>query len=522
MKMLQKNYTLTSAEVDRVSEDIALYLTQKKQKKEDIIKTRLNVETVLLHWLEHGFENKEFSVHFVKSFGRMNIRLILSGECCNPTQNDNEEMAEYMSMLQGNLGLTTSYEYNYGKNIYSVKLPMLPVGNNVKILLAIIASLLTWQISFFFPRDVVMAINTNVIDPTFSMLLSLIAAVATFLIFFNVCSAICGMGSLTTLSELGSVLMKRAQLHNVVWLVAGTGVAAVFFGVVDFSGGLTLNTLGDIYKMVLGIVPESILGPFVTGNTLQVLFLAAGSGILLLILGQQINDFINVIHQINLFLMTAINYFCYFVPIMIYLSFTSILLNGGFDSVIDLWKIMAVTYGVGVVAIFGETLWTAWESKFNIKQHFNRVMPVTLLALTTASTSACLPLMTKTLSEEGVADNYRDFALPFSQTIAVMGTVIGFPIAVLGLLSVYNQSISISALIVNMLSYLLLSLTLPPVAGSGISVMTLLILQAGLPKEAVATYITIDLFMDMMETCCAKTSAINNVFACAKKAGKMI
>lgn len=44
---MQKNYTLTEADIDRVSEEVVLYLKEKKQKKEDIIRARLNLETVL-------------------------------------------------------------------------------------------------------------------------------------------------------------------------------------------------------------------------------------------------------------------------------------------------------------------------------------------------------------------------------------------------------------------------------------------------------------------------------------------
>lgn len=517
-----KSYFLTTENIDVISEEVFNFLRKQKQTKEDTIRARLSVETALLQWLEHGNEGKTVAVDCRKRFRRPVIRLVLEGPKCDPGQLDEQDdVLEFVSTLQGNLGLSVSYEYKQGQNVYDVKLPMPAMGGTGKMAMAIVASLVTWQLMQFAPANVVEGVCKNVIDPTFSMIVGLIAAVATLLIFFNVCSAICGMGNLATLSELGGGLMKRAQLHNVVWLVVGTVVAALVFGVVDFSGGLTLSMLGDIYKMALGVVPGNVLGPFVTGNTLQVLFLATGTGILLLILGQQVDELIGVIQQVNVFLMTVINYFCGAVPVIIYLSFTGILLSGEFNSFLSSWKIMAVAYGMGIVAIFGDTIWTALECRFNLQRHLSRVLPIAVLAYTTASTAACIPLMTKTLKEGGVDDTYRDFGLPFSQTVSVMGTVIGFPIAVLGMLAVYNQTISVSGLIVNMMSFLLLSLTLPPVAGSGISVMTLLLLQAGLPKEAVATYITIDLFMDMMETCCAKTAVINNVFACAKKAGKM-
>ena len=517
-----KSYFLTTENIDVISEEIFKFLQKQKLVKEDVIRARLSVETALLQWLEHGNEGREVTVECTKRFHRPVIRLVMEGPMCNPVHfSEQDDALEFVSTLQGNLGLSASYEYERGCNAYDVKLPLPSMGSTGKMALAILASFATWKLMQFAPADVVTEFCVNVIDPTFSMLLGLIAAVATLLIFFNMCSAISGMGNLNTLSELGSDLMRRAQLHNMVWLLYGTIVAALAFGVVDYSGGLTLNMLGDIYKMALGVVPGSVLGPFVTGNTLQVLFLAFCAGVLVLMLGHQVRYVTKFVQEVNVLLMTAISYFCYVVPLIIYLSFTGILLSGEFDVILNSWKIMVVAYGAILVALFGETLWCALEGNFNVKKHFARVVPVSMLAFTTASTAACIPLMTKILQDDGVDDNYRDFALPFSQTVSVAGFVIGFPIAVLGLLAVYNQTISVSGLIVNMLSYWLLAQTLPPVAGGPISVMTLLLLQAGLPKDAVATYITMNLFFDMIETCCAKTSVMNNVFACAKKAGKI-
>lgn len=353
------------------------------------------------------------------------------------------------------------------------------------------------------------------------MLLGLISALATFLVFFNVCSAICGMGDLATLSRLGGRIMKHCQLINLTGVALGAGVGLLFFDVLDFSGGVSVGLFTNVYKMFLAVVPHSLIGPFVEGNTLQILFLAVTSGVLLLILGQQAGELVRVIRQVNLFLMTAINYFCYVVPLMIYLSFTGILLSGNFEAVLNTWKIILVCFvlcGVALVAIIG---WGAIVSHSDIKKHFSKIMPTSVLAFTTRSTPACIPAMNKTLKDEGVNLTYRDFALPLCQTLAVPGTIIAFHLMILGLLSIYHQTISLSALAVLMASIYLVAQALPPVAGGDISIMTLLMLQVGLPKEAVATYIAMSLFIDMIATCLNKTSVVNAVFTCAKKDGKI-
>lgn len=517
---MQKSYTLTSKNIDIISQEIFEFLQQKKQTKEDIIRTRLSVETVLLYWLEHGYADKAITVDYSRRFRCSAVRLIMEGELCDPTSfSDQDNAMEFVATLQGNLGLSVSYEYKHGCNIYDVKLPMPAMGSAGKMALAFISSLITCQLLQFAPPNVGAGICANIIEPTLSMLLGLIAAVATFLIFFNVCSAICGMGNLAVLTKFGGRLVRRSQLVDILGLLLGIGVGVWLFDVLDFSGEVSLGLFGSVYQMFLKVVPNNILAPFVSGNTLQVLFLAICSGMIFLILGRQIGDLVKIVRQINLFLMTIMNYFCYLVPFIIYLSFTGILLKGQGSLVLSTWKIIAACYITCGALIFIITYWCILENDFSMKKHFARILPVTFLAFTTASTAACIPLMSKMLADEGVKDNYKNFALPLCQTLASPGAQATFILMILGVLGIYHQAISLSELVVTAISVYLVVQTLPPVAGGDISLMTLLLLQVGVPKEAIATYIAMSLFIDMCSTSLNKTTVMNVVFNCAKQDG---
>ena len=522
MLYMKKTYLLNSTNVDTISEDIDVFFQQQKQTKEDVIRARLSVETALMQWLEHGNEGREVMVDCRQRFRRPVIRLVMEGPLCDPRETGElDDAMDFIATLQGNLGLAVVYEYKHGRNVYDVKLPMPELSTFAKIGVAIVASVVTWQLVGFLPASVGMILREHVIVPTFNMLLGLISALATFLVFVSVCSAICGMGDLATLSRLGGRMMKRCQLANLVGVAAGTGIGLLMFDVLDFSGGVSVGLFTNVYKMFLAVVPHSLIGPFVEGNTLQILFLAVTSGVLLLILGQQAGDLVKVIRQVNLFLMTGINYFCYAVPLMIYLSFTDILLSGNLEAIFNTWKIVAACYVVCGVILVAHTGWSAFISRFDLKKHFARIMPISLLAFTTGSTAACIPAMNKTLKDEGVNLTYRDFALPLCQTLAVPGTTISFHMIILGLLGIYHQTISLSTLAVLMVSVFLVAQAIPPVPGGDISIMTLLLTQVGLPKEAVATYIAMSLFVGMVATCLNKTAVMNAVFTCAKKDGKI-
>lgn len=519
---MQKDFSLTAENIDIISQEIFEFLQGQKQVKADIIRTRLNVETVLLQWLEAGHAGKKVTVQCVKSFRRPVVTLIMAGPMCDPRQHSEEDEAlEFLTVMQGNLGLSVSYKYKHGRNVYAVKLPVPSMGSFIKIVVAILASVATWMAFNLFPADVGLAVRENIVNPTFGMILGLMAGITNLLIFFNVASAICGMGDLATLSKLGGRLMKSSQFWNML-LVLVAGLVSVFvFDIIDLSGEVSLGLFASVYKMFLAIVPNSVLGAFVEGNTLQVLFLGVCSGTVLLILDQQAGKLTRLVRQINLVVMTAISFVGYAVPLIIYLGFTGLLLSGRIGAVFSYWKVICCCVGLGTLMMFIMTYWSSIRCHVDAKNYFAKIMPVSILALTTASTSACIPLMNKTLTELGVEDNYRDFALPLCQTLCVGGAALTFPFVVLGSVGIYHQTLSISELVVTLISIYLMVQTLPPVPGGDISAMTLLMIQVGLPQEAVAGYITINIIVDMLSTCYNKTAVMNVVTACAAKDGRM-
>lgn len=517
---MKKICDLTAENVDLLSEEIATFLKKQKQTKDNILKARLSAESTLLVWQENMPEGTKVAINCFVSFGRPIIRLTMVGKKCNPTQSTNE-VEDYFSKIQGNLAIANNFKYVNKLNVFDIKLPFSNFSTWQKNICAIVLAVLTWAIFYFISPEIGKFINTNFIIPTFKMILGLLKALASFMVFFNMLNAVCNMGDLSTLSKLGFGLIKYSEKTNLVTLLLIFGVGFFTFDVVDLNQSISVGALGEIYKIFLNIVPLSLIEPFVTGNTLQILFISMFGGILLLMLGQQTSTTIKCIGELNVLFMSAISRFSAVIPLIVYLSFTSLLLSDKFAVLLNMWKIPVVVYCVGLAWVFGHTVFAAVSSGFDLKKHFARVMPVSLLAYTTSSTMPCIPLMTKTLTEEGVEPNYRDFALPLSQILCSNGIAISMATVAMGLAEMAGIKLSLSTFIITMISVFLLAQTVPPVTGASISIMILILAQINVPQELIAPFISIDFFLNMMRTCAGKTSVMNNVFACAKKENKM-
>lgn len=517
---MKKLCRLTSENIDVISEDIASFLKKQKQTKDNILKARLSAETTMLRWMEAMPEDTNIAINCFVSFGRPIIRLTMVGECCDPVTAINV-VGDYFSKIQGNLGIATSFKYINKLNVFDIKLPFSNFSTWQKNVCAIVLAVLTWAAFHCLAPEIGTFVNTNFIIPTFKMILGLLKALASFMVFFNMLNAVCNMGDLSTLSKLGFGLIKYSEKTNIVTLFLIFGVCFFAFDVVDLNQTISVGALGEIYKIFLNIVPLSLIEPFVTGNTLQILFISMFGGILLLMLGQQTSNTIKNISELNVLFMSAISRFSAVIPLIVYLSFSSLLLSDKFAVLLNMWKIPVVVYSIGLAWVFGHTVFAAWSNGFDLKKHFARVMPVSLLAYTTSSTMPCIPLMTKTLTEEGVEPNYRDFALPLSQILCSNGIAISMATVAMGLAEMAGMKLSLSTFVITMISVFLLAQTVPPVTGASISIMILILAQINIPQELIAPFISIDFFLNMMRTCVGKTAVMNNVFACAKKEGKI-
>lgn len=517
---MQKTFLLTTGNIDAVSAEIQTFLKQQKQHKEHIIKACLSAETALLRWLESGYQNQEITLECKVKFGRPIVRLLLAGENCNPLE-VSDDFNDYFNIIQANIGNIVTFQYARKTNIVEIKLPFKPFAMWKKNLVALVLAVITWAVIDNFIPSLAPTLNTLIITPTFKMLMGLLKALASFMIFFNVLDAICHMGNLDTLSKLGLKVMFKSQKANLVASLFITAICYFVFDVVSSGSLLNGDAVGKLYKVVLDIVPGSLVQPFIGGNTLQILFMSVCGGVLLLILGQQASVTFKFVNELNSLFMMAIIRCCSFIPLMVYLSFTSLLLSDKFGLLLSMWKIFAVVYGAGIVFAVSEFLYTAFSNGFKLKEYFSAISSLGLVAYTVASTTGCVPFEIQTLKDGNVHERYRDFTFPLCQILDKPGTIIGMTAVVLGLAEMAGIKLPLFSFIVIIFSIFLLAQTAPPVKGGTISVMILLFAQVNIPQEFIAPIVSVDYFFSMLRLMVNTTSIANTVFASAKDDGEM-
>ena len=135
-------------------------------------------------------------------------------------------------------------------------------------------------------------------------------------------------------------------------------------------------------------------------------------------------------------------------------------------------------------------------------KHFIRNMyPVQLLAFTTSSSAATLPLNMETTERDlGISKEITSFVLPVGTTINMDGTSGYQAIAVVFIAQVMHIHLGWSELIAIVLLTTISSIGTPAIPGGSYVILTMVLSSVGIPADGLALILGVDRPLDMLRT----------------------
>ena len=135
-------------------------------------------------------------------------------------------------------------------------------------------------------------------------------------------------------------------------------------------------------------------------------------------------------------------------------------------------------------------------------KHFIRSMyPVQLLAFTTSSSAATLPLNMETTERDlGISKEITSFVLPVGTTINMDGTSCYQAIAVVFIAQVMHIHLGWSELIAIVLLTTISSIGTPAIPGGSYVILTMVLSSVGIPADGLALILGVDSPLDMLRT----------------------
>jgi len=140
-------------------------------------------------------------------------------------------------------------------------------------------------------------------------------------------------------------------------------------------------------------------------------------------------------------------------------------------------------------------------TRFSLKEFFLGIAPAQLLAFSTSSSAATLPVTLECAEENlGVRNEVASFVLPLGATINLDGTALYQAVATVFIAQALGMPLDLVAQLTIVLTALLASIGTAPVPAAGIVMLVIVLESVGVPSSGIALILGVDRILDMART----------------------
>ncbi|MFN4080662.1 MAG: dicarboxylate/amino acid:cation symporter [Saprospiraceae bacterium] len=261
------------------------------------------------------------------------------------------------------------------------------------------------------------------------------------------------------------------------------------------------------------ILPDNPLASMVSGEMLRVVIFAILIGIAALSLNEKhrrpIETLLGAIQEIC---MAVVKWAMKIVPLAVFGIFAQLTAKIGLESLTGVgYYVLVVLLGLAILLLFYAAV-VRFSGGGRVWHFFSSVRDVQLLAFSTTSSAAVMPLSLKTAEEKlGVRPAISNFIIPVGATVNMDGTAIYQCISTLFIAQAYGIELGIPSLILITFTLIAASIGTPSVPGGGVIVLASVLNSSGIPSEGIVLIIGIERLLGMFR---AAVNVTGDLAAC--------
>ena len=373
-------------------------------------------------------------------------------------------------------------------------------------------------------------ISNDWIKPFGVIFINALKLIAVPLVLF---SLIKGITSLTDISQLSSMGGRTLFIYLCTTIVAVT-LGLLLVNITKPGKGFTEETrkefsesfrqdtekrTGDAFKVkeqgplqpLVDMVPGNVFMSFTDNkNMLQVIFFAILFGVAIVMVDSPVVEPVKrAFEALNEIVIQMVNIIMMFAPYGVFALLCSLLVDIAGDNpdrALELLSVLAqysITVVVGLaimVTVFYPALVQIF-SKFKYKDFFKGIFPAQMMAFSTSSSAATLPVTLERVEKHlGVSNETASFVLPLGATVNMDGTSLYQGVAAVFIAQAYGLDLTIGQQLGIVLTATLASIGAAAVPGAGIVMLVIVLEQAKVPVEGIALILAPDRILDMCRT----------------------
>ncbi|MGL4613206.1 MAG: dicarboxylate/amino acid:cation symporter [Shewanella sp.] len=343
-----------------------------------------------------------------------------------------------------------------------------------------------------------------------TMFVNMIMMLVVPLVFVSIVCGVCELQDLNSFGRLGGKTFSFYIINTLVAITAALLVALLLTPGkgVDMSSrdgvAIMATELPSLMALVIDIIPRNPIAAFMSGNMLQVIFMALLLGGVMKSLGGHMHGAIQGFQTANKIMMKLIAVVMSLAPYGVFALMFK--LGATLDVAVFLSVLEYLLLILGLLLLWIFVVYPIAVSLFtpiSAKTFREKTQEQVLFALSTASSNATIPVTMRTLIEKlGVNRAVAGFGVPLGATMNMGGVAIYITIAIFFVANAFGMPITTEQLPSLLFSIFLLSVGAGGVPGGGMVMIGVLIHQLGLPIEAFAIVAALDRIIDMVLTSC--------------------
>jgi proton glutamate symport protein len=368
------------------------------------------------------------------------------------------------------------------------------------------------------------------VTPFGTLFVNLLKLIAMPLVFASLVTGIASLADVSKLSRMGGRTIAVYLMTTVVSITIGLVLvnllepgkslppevsADLQASYVDQIEGRSdtiekVKARGPLQPMV-DIVPQNIVAALSENiRMLQVVFFALFFGVCLILTPNENTRTIkSFIQGMNDIIIKMVDLIMYIAPVGVFALIAGTITAVAGDNIQSVLSLLSslgfytlvVLLGLALHVLLVYSTFVHFFTRFSLKEFFTAISPAQLLAFSTSSSAATLPVTMECVEDNlGVKNEVASFVLPLGATINLDGTALYQAVATVFIAQALGMELNLAAQLTIVLTALLASIGTAPVPAAGIIMLVIVLESVGVPSSGIALILGVDRILDMART----------------------
>jgi proton glutamate symport protein len=339
-----------------------------------------------------------------------------------------------------------------------------------------------------------------------TIFLRLIKSIIAPLLFATLVVGIAGAGSIKTMGRIGGKAILYFEIVTTLALVIGLGAANLVqpgAGVALTPGanpGVAAAGATGLQQTVEHTFPTSIIDAMARGEVLQIVVFSFLFGTACAAIPAKSRAVVDFCQALSDVMFRYTNYVMLFAPLGVFGAMAATIGDKGLGVLLNLGKLVLTLYATQIFFIVVVLGTVTAIARIPLRRFIRWVREPFLIAYSTASSEAALPLALENMQCFGVPKHIAAFVLPTGYSFNLDGSTLYLSLASMFVAQAAGIHLSLGTQITMMLTLMLTSKGVAAVPRASLVILAGTLATFNLPVEGVALLLGVDALMDMART----------------------